>query len=131
VLALCLILQLIALWQDIRRPPEAAEAAPDAFGRAQPVNSAEARAFPRLVLLLAATLLLALFAGHYVALSAFLLVFWAGIYRAPVGRSVALATLFGAALPWGFAQMTESSMWRGILPPLLPGFIGGEVMPVF
>ncbi|MCC7429087.1 MAG: tripartite tricarboxylate transporter permease [Alphaproteobacteria bacterium] len=131
VLALCLVLQLLALWQDLRRPPEAAGAAPDAFGRAQPANSAEARAFPRLALLLAATLLLALFAGHYVALGAFLVVFWAGIYRAPVGRSVALALLFGAALPWGFAQMTESSMWRGILPPLLPGFIGGEVMPVF
>jgi len=125
VLALALGLEALALLRDISRPPEAAT--PDAAGR--PGNGAEARALPVVALLLAGGLALTLLAGHAVGMTAFLFAFWAGLYRVPPLRALVLAAAFGAALPWGFAALTDSALWRGVVPALVPGLVGGEVMP--
>jgi hypothetical protein len=89
----------------------------------------EAGALLKLLLLLAAALAVAFWLGFLAGMAAFLAAFWLGVHRLPSGRAVALALLFGVALPWGFAWLTESPLWRGVVAPLVPGVMGGEVVP--
>jgi putative tricarboxylic transport membrane protein len=89
----------------------------------------EAGALLKLILLLAAALALAFWLGFLAGMVAFLAGFWLFVHRLPPRRAVPLALLFGLALPWGFAWLTESPLWRGVVAPLVPGIVGGEVVP--
>lgn len=89
----------------------------------------EAGALLKLMLLLAAALALAFWLGFLARMAAFLAGFWLCVHRLPASRAVPLALLFGLALPWGFAWLTESPLWRGVVAPLVPGLVGGEVVP--
>ncbi len=89
----------------------------------------EAGALLKLAALLAAGLALAFWLGFLLGMAAFLLAFWLGVHRLPPRRALALAALFAVALPAGFTWLTESPLWRGVVAPVLPGLIGGEVAP--
>ncbi|MBU8546202.1 MULTISPECIES: tripartite tricarboxylate transporter permease [Roseomonadaceae] len=89
----------------------------------------EAKATLRLALLLLAALAVALWLGFLAGMAAFLAAFWIGVQRRPLGRALALVAIFALALPAGFSWLVESQLWRGVVAPLVPGLLGGEVMP--
>jgi hypothetical protein len=79
--------------------------------------------------LLAVALAVAFWLGFVLGMAAFLLAFWLAVHGLPARRTLALAALFAIAVPAGFAWLTESPLWRGVVAPLVPGLIGGEVAP--
>ncbi|WP_237216048.1 tripartite tricarboxylate transporter permease [Falsiroseomonas oryziterrae] len=89
----------------------------------------EATATVKLGLLLAAALAVAFYAGFVAGMAALLLAFWLGVHRMPPGRALVLATIFAVALPIGFAWLVESPLWRGVVPEVVPGILGGDVAP--
>ena len=117
VLALMVALQGMALLRDLLRPP--AEAA----------EPGEGRALIGVLGVIGATLAVGFFLGLYVALTGYLLWTWLWQQRAPARIALPLAIGFGLLMPWGFAWLADTPMWRGVVPELLPGLIGGEVMP--
>jgi putative tricarboxylic transport membrane protein len=117
VLALMVALQALALLRDLRRPP-ADDAAPG-----------EGTALAGVMAVLAGTLLLGFFLGLYVAMTAYLLGTWLIQQRAPARLAVPLAIGFGLLMPLAFAWLADTPMWRGVVPVLVPGLVGGEVVP--
>jgi hypothetical protein len=89
----------------------------------------EAGATLRLALLLGVALVVALWLGFLAGMAALLLVFWGVVQRRPLRSTLALTALVAIALPLGFSWLVESPLWRGVVAPLLPGLLGGEVMP--
>jgi putative tricarboxylic transport membrane protein len=89
----------------------------------------DAVALLKLSALLIAALALAFWLGFALGMAAFLLAFWLGVHRMAVRRAVPLALLFALLLPWGFSWLVESPLWRGVVTPLVPGLVGGEVAP--
>lgn len=89
----------------------------------------EAVAMPRLALLLGGALALALWLGFLIGMVALLLAFWIGVQRRPLSRAVPMALVFALALPVGFAWLVQAPLWRGVVAPIWPGVLGGEVMP--
>jgi putative tricarboxylic transport membrane protein len=117
VLAMMVGLQALALLRDLGRPP-ADDAAPG-----------EGVALLGVMLVVAATLAVAFLFGLYVALTLYLLGTWLLQHRAPARLAVPLALGFGLLMPLAFAWLADAPMWRGVVPEILPGLIGGEVMP--
>jgi putative tricarboxylic transport membrane protein len=89
----------------------------------------EAGATLRLALLLGAALFAALWLGFLIGMATLLLVFWSGVQRRSLPGVLLLVALFAIALPIGFAWLVEAPLWRGVIAPILPGVMGGEVMP--
>jgi putative tricarboxylic transport membrane protein len=115
VLGLAVALQalvLVGTWQARR-----VEAAP------------ETGALLRLGLLLSGALALAFWFGFVVGMAGFLLGFWLGVHRLPARRAVPLALGVAVLLPWGFTWLTDGALWRGVVAPLVPGLVGGDVAP--
>ncbi|WP_431285770.1 tripartite tricarboxylate transporter permease [Humitalea sp. 24SJ18S-53] len=115
-LALMVGLQALALWGDLRRPPDE-----DRPG--------ESRAVMAVLAMLVGVLAVSFFAGLYVGTTLYLVGYWLLVYRAPWPRTLVLAACFGLLMPLGFAWLTDTPMWRGVLPEIIPGILGGEVMP--
>lgn len=78
-----------------------------------------------LIFMLIATYLL----GVYVGLFLFLF----GYFRLTGGRrtgaALVLAGLFGVLLPFFFSYAVQVPLWTGVVPELIPGFIGGSISP--
>jgi 4-hydroxybenzoate polyprenyltransferase len=89
----------------------------------------EAAALLKLGLLLGAALVLGFWVGFVAAMAAFLAAFWLGVHRMRPVRAIPLALGFGVAMPAAFALAVDSPLWRGIVAPLLPGLVGGDVAP--
>jgi putative tricarboxylic transport membrane protein len=117
VLAIMVALQAVALLRDLRRPP-ADDAAPG-----------EGSGLLGVLAVTVAMLGLAFFAGLYVAMTLYLLFTWLVQQRAPARLAVPLALAFGLLMPLAFAWLADTPMWRGVIPELIPGIIGGEVVP--
>jgi hypothetical protein len=62
-------------------------------------------------------------------MTGFLLAFWLGVHRMRAARALPLALLFAVALPWAFSWLMEAPLWRGVIAPLVPGLVGGDVAP--
>jgi hypothetical protein len=117
VLALMVVLQAIALLADLKRPPEDDSVPGEGSG------------LLGVVAVVAVTMAVAFFLGLYVAMTGYLLFTWAVQQRAPARLVLPLAIGFGLAMPLGFAWLADTPMWRGVVPELIPGIIGGEVVP--
>jgi putative tricarboxylic transport membrane protein len=117
VLGLMVVLQALALLRDLKRPPED-DAAPG-----------ETAGLLGVVAVTAATMAVGFFLGLYVAATLYLLFTWLLQQRAPGRLAWPLAIGFGLLMPLAFAWLSDTPMWRGIMPPLVPGLIGGEVVP--
>jgi putative tricarboxylic transport membrane protein len=115
VLALAGVLLLLVLVQTWR-------------GRA-PARVPEAAATLRLALLLGGALAVALWLGFLAGMAVLLLGFWGAVQRRPLAWVLVLTALFALALPVGFAWLVEAPLWRGVVAPLWPGAMGGEVLP--
>jgi hypothetical protein len=115
VLALAVVLQLLIVVTTL--------------GGLRRVAVPDATALLKLGGLLLAALALAFWLGFVLAMAAFLLAFWLGVHRMRLARALLLALLFAVALPWAFSRLTEAPLWRGVLAPLVPGLVGGDIPP--
>jgi large-conductance mechanosensitive channel len=115
VLALAVVLQLFIVVTTL--------------GGLRRVAVPDAAALLKLGALLLAALALAYWLGFVVAMTGFLLAFWLGVHRMRAARALPLALLFAVALPWAFSWLMEAPLWRGVIAPLVPGLVGGDVAP--
>lgn len=46
-------------------------------------------------------------------------------------KSFAYALIIGIAIPYGFARVVSINLWTGAIPTVVPGFIGGGILPIF
>ena len=51
--------------------------------------------------------------------------------RAPLKRVLLFAVLYAFALPYASNLLFDVPVWRGMVPVLIPGFVGGDVPPAW
>lgn len=118
LLGIAAALQAVALLED------AAGAPPDGDG-----EPGDAAALVGIAALLGLALGIALWAGFIAGMVAFLLAFWLGIHRQGPVRAAALTAGAGLVVPVLFRTLVDAPLWRGAMPALVPGFVGGDVLP--
>jgi len=94
-------------------------------------SSSTGNAFARIAVMVMALLIICYFIGVYVGFVFFLSAYWWRVARFSPALSLTLALLVGLALPAVFKSLVNITMWPGIIPELIPGYLGGAVPPPF
>ncbi len=131
ILAATMLLQVAALISDvvILKQPVSQPPSPPVAGNAQP--SSTGFAFLRIALMVMVLLIISYFMGVYAGFVTFLFAYWWRVAQFSPFFSLVLALLVGLALPVVFGSLVYITMWPGIIPELIPGYLGGAVPPPF
>lgn len=68
------------------------------------------------------------FAGFYAGLFVVVSV-WLYVYGTPPRRMLILAMVYAVLVPFAFSALLGTPIWRGVIPEIIPGIIGGEIPP--
>lgn len=131
ILAGTMLLQVAALISDIVivKQPDSQPPSPPAPNNAK--ASSKGFAFLRIVLMVMLLLIICYFMGVYAGFVSFLFAYWWRVARFSPFFSIILALLVGLALPVVFGSLVYITMWPGIIPELIPGYLGGAISPPF
>jgi hypothetical protein len=131
ILAGTMLLQVAVLISDVVfvKQPDSQPPPPPAPNNVK--ASSKGFAFLRILLMVMLLLIICYFMGVYAGFVSFLFVYWWRVARFSLFFSIILALLVGLALPVVFGSLVYVTMWPGIIPELIPGYLGGAISPPF
>ena len=68
-------------------------------------------------------------AGIYLGSTLLLFAYWLVVVRMSPLRALGFALLFGLLMPLLFSHAMDRRLWPGILPTIIPQYLGGGVIP--
>lgn len=67
--------------------------------------------------------------GIYLGSTVLLFAYWLVVVRMSLSRALVFAVAFGALMPFLFSYAMDRRLWPGILPAIIPQYLGGGIIP--
>jgi hypothetical protein len=67
--------------------------------------------------------------GIYLGSAILLLIYWLIAVKITSIRAITLAITFGIIMPFMFSYFMERRLWPGIVPTIIPQYLGGGIIP--
>lgn len=136
IIAGTLLLQVAALFNDrvTGEQPESNSSSSSAPTPSPPnttIDLPKSYALLRILLMVAFMLIVSFFLGVYAGFIFFLFIYWWRVAGFSPYLFLLVALLVGLSLPLVFETLVSTEMWPGIIPEIIPGFLGGAISPPF